>query len=167
MQLRKVEYGSLSLNPFDILNKEWMLLSAGNETDFNTMTISWGALGYIWGAPAATVYVRKSRYTHEFIEKNEVFSLTVLKEGYSEQLNRLGSKSGREIDKMLDTGLNPVFIDGCPTFEQAKLVFICKKKFTNEIFEQGFVYEETLDKFYKGRDMHTMYIGEIIACYER
>lgn len=166
MALRKIVLGDLKLNPFDILNKEWMLLSAGKEKDFNTMTVSWGALGYIWGAPAATAYVRQSRYTRDFIEKYDSFSLTVLKAGYSDQLNRLGSESGREIDKINDSGLTPIILEGCPAFEQARLVFICKKMFSNEIYEDGFLYKETLDKFYSTRDMHTMYIGSITSCYE-
>jgi len=166
MPLKKMDFSELRINPFDVLNKEWMLLSAGVKDDFNTMTVSWGALGFIWGAPAATIYVRHSRYTREFVEKNDYFTLTVLKEGYTNQLDRLGSESGRNIDKMNDSGLTPVFLDGCPTFEEARLVFICKKKFSNEILESGFLFEETLDKFYPSRDMHTMYIGEIVACYE-
>lgn len=166
MSFHKITYSDLKLNPFDVFDKEWMLLSAGSEGDFNTMTVSWGALGFIWGNPAVTAYVRHSRYTHEFIEKNDCFTLSVLRDGYKTQLNRLGSESGRDIDKMGDSGLTPVFVDGCPTFREAKLVLVCKTVFSNEMQEDGFVSKETLDKWYPGRDLHTMYIGEIIACYE-
>ena len=166
MSLNKIAYSELCLNPFDVFDKEWMLLSAGSEGDFNTMTVSWGALGFIWNTPAITAYVRHSRYTHEFIEKNGCFTLSVLRDGYKTQLNRLGSESGRDIDKMKDSGLTPVFVDGCPAFEEARLVFVCKKVFSNEIHEDGFVVKETLDKFYPSRDLHTMYIGEIMACYK-
>ena len=92
-----------------------MLISAGTEDKWNTMTASWGAVGVMWGKPSATCYIRKSRFTKEFVDAGEYFTLTVLKDGNRQALNTLGSKSGRDMDKMHESGLTPVFVEGQPT----------------------------------------------------
>ncbi len=114
-------------NPFDLIGQKWMLISAGTEDKWNTMTASWGAVGVMWGKPSATCYIRKSRFTKEFVDAGEYFTLTVLKDGNRDALNKMGSKSGRDMDKMHDSGLTPVFVEGQPTFEEAELVLICRK----------------------------------------
>ena len=86
---------------FETYDKQWALLTAGSMDKFNTMTISWGGLGTIWGMPVATVYVRTSRYTHDFMDDNEYFTVSFYPEEMKKTLGVLGSKSGREIDKNL------------------------------------------------------------------
>ena len=110
-----------------------MLISAGTEDKWNTMTASWGAVGVMWGKPSATCYIRKSRFTKEFVDAGEYFTLTVLKDGNRQALNTLGSKSGRDMDKMHESGLTPVFVEGQPTFEEAELVLICRKRGVTDI----------------------------------
>ena len=108
--MKEINVSQLTLNPFERLHKQWALLSAGTPEAFNMMTVSWGALGVIWQKPSCTIYVRESRYTKEFIDRNELFTVSFLKEGSREALNLLGSKSGREINKMTESGLTPVFM---------------------------------------------------------
>lgn len=166
MALKKINIAEQSFNPFDLIGKQWMLISAGTVKKWNTMTASWGGVGVIWGKPSATCYIRESRYTKEFVDSSEYFTLTFLKDGCRDVLNRLGTKSGREIDKMHDSGLTPVFVDGQPAFEEASLVLVCRKRCKSAIAPENILQEETLDKWYGDKDYHTMYIGEIVAAYE-
>lgn len=166
MALTKVELSSLALNPFDMIGKQWMLVSAGTEEKWNTMTASWGGLGVIWGAPTATAYIRKSRYTKEFVDAGEYFTLTFLKDGHKDALGVLGAKSGRDMDKMGNSGLTPVFLEGQPAFEEAETVFICRKRFAGDLAREDFLDDVIDGKWYENKDYHVMYLGEIVACYQ-
>ena len=165
MAFTKINIEKQSFNPFDLIGKQWMLISAGTEEKWNTMTASWGGVGVIWGKPSATCYIRQSRYTKEFVDNSEYFTLSFLQDGHRDQLNLLGTKSGRDMDKMHDSGLTPVFVDGQPTFAEAELVVVCRKRFVQDMPKQNFVNQETLDKWYADQNYHTMYIGEIVAAY--
>lgn len=166
MSFTKIDITKDAMHVFDLLAKDWMLISAGTEQKWNTMTASWGALGVIWGKPSVTAYIRHSRYTKEFVDNNEYFTITFLQDGHRDALNVLGSMSGREIDKMHESGLTPVFVDGQPTFEEAKLVLVCRKRCKSEIAPEDLVHQETADKWYSDKNYHTMYIGEIVAAYQ-
>ena len=160
MAFKEVDIKSLNFNPFTKIGSEWMLITAGDESGCNTMTASWGAVGVMWGKPSATCYIRKSRFTKEFVDAGEYFTLTVLKDGNRQALNTLGSKSGRDMDKMHESGLTPVFVEGQPTFEEAELVLICRKRGVTDIAPDDMA-QEVQDKWYGDHDYHTMYIGEI------
>src|SRR5699024_4694037 len=120
MAFTKINIAEQTFNPFELISKQWMLISAGSANSWNTMTASWGGVGVIWGKPSATCYIRHSRYTKEFVDNNEYFTLTFLQDGHRDALNLLGSKSGRDMDKMHDSGLTPIFVDGQPTFAEAE-----------------------------------------------
>lgn len=165
MSLKQIEANTLTFNPFEKLSKQWALVSAGSLDKFNMMTVSWGAVGVIWGKPSATVYIRHSRYTKEFVDAGDTFVLTFLKDGHRDALNTLGSKSGRDMDKMKDSGLTPIEVDGEVMFEEAELVLVCRKRYVQDMPKENFVNQETLDKWYADQNYHTMYIGEIVAAY--
>ena len=165
MSLAKINIAEQTFNPFDLISKQWMLISAGTEEKWNTMTASWGGVGVIWGKPSATCYIRHSRYTKEFVDASEYFTLTFLKDGHRDALNLLGTKSGRDMDKMHGSGLTPVMVDGQPAFAEAELVLVCRKRCKSEIAPEDILQQETLDKWYGDKDYHTMYIGEIVAAY--
>lgn len=166
MSLTKIDITKQAMHVFDLLAKDWMLISAGTEEKWNTMTASWGGVGVIWGKPSVTAYIRHSRYTKEFVDNSEYFTITFLQDGHRDALNTLGSKSGREIDKMHESGLTPVFVEGQPAFEEAKLVLVCRKRCKSEIAPEDILQQETIDKWYGDHDFHTMYIGEIVAAYQ-
>ena len=166
MAFTKINIAEQSFNPFEKIGKQWMLISAGNANSWNTMTASWGGVGIIWGKPSATCYIRHSRYTMEFVDSNEYFTLTFLKDGHRDALNLLGTKSGRDMDKMHDSGLTPIFVDGQPTFAEAELVLVCRKRCKSEIAPEDILHPETIAKNYANRDFHAMYIGEIVAAYQ-
>ena len=91
-------------NPIHLIGREWMLITAGTPQHFNTMTASWGSMGELWFKPVCFCFVRPQRYTHEFMEKYEAFTLSFFKEKYKPQLNFCGSRSGRETDKAKECG---------------------------------------------------------------
>lgn len=167
MAFRKLDLDHFSLNPFSSIGKEWMLLSAGSEENWNTMTVSWGSLGVLWGKNAATCYVRPQRYTHEFMEKEDSFTLSLLKDGHRDALALCGKMSGREGDKAAAAGLTPVFIEGHPTFEEAKLVIVCKKMAKGKFEPELMIDSGILDQYYSMNDYHEIYYGEILGIYTK
>ena len=104
MTFRSVPYDSLSLNPFTKIGKEWALLTAGDENGFNTMTVSWGAMGFMWGKPSVTVYIRPQRYTKEFVDTRDTFTLSFYPAEKKDALSYLGKVSGRDEDKVKKVG---------------------------------------------------------------
>ena len=154
--MKEVSYKDLKFNPFNLLGKEWMLLSAGNEQDgCNTMTISWGHLGCIWGHndPTVVVYIRPNRYTKTFV--------CVMDASFKKQMAYLGSVSGRDENKIEKAGLTKVFAENSVYFKEAKLVLVCKKQYVAELKEDNFVNKEIIEQAYPNKDFHTMYVGKI------
>ena len=157
----------LDQNVFSLIGDQWMLITAGTAEACNTMTASWGGLGVIWGAPAATCYIRPQRYTKEFVDREEYFTLAFFSEDYRKQLSLCGSKSGREVDKVKECGFT-VKTAGCgaPYFEEAELVLVCRKRFAQEM-DPSRIPQEIKEKWYPQKDYHTMYIGEIVEVLKK
>ncbi|MCR5733111.1 MAG: flavin reductase [Lachnospiraceae bacterium] len=146
---------------FKQFDKKWALLTAGTGDSFNTMTISWGGLGTIWNKPVATVYVRESRYTHDFMDSNEYFTVSFYPEQYREVLGVLGSKSGRDMDKMKASGLTAKASGEYVTFKEAEVTLVCKKLFKQRLLTEN-MPKEVADSMYADNDLHDMYIGEVV-----
>ena len=152
----------MDFNPFTKIGKEWALVSAGNAEKSNMMTVSWGGVGVLWGKNVVFLFIRESRYTKEFIDNGETFSLSFFDEKYHEALALCGSKSGRDMDKWQAAGLTPLF-DGTVVYpKEANLVLKCRKLSAMEIPVESFIDADIESKWYGDHDMHTMYIGEII-----
>lgn len=152
-------------NTFSQIGEKWMLITAGNKEKFNTMTASWGMMGILWNKDVATAFVRPQRYTFEFLEKNDYYTLSFFESKYKKQLSYCGRNSGRNVDKIKETGLTPIFDEQAPYFKEASTVFICKKIYGQFISPEGFI-DVDLDKNYENKDYHKMYVGEIIKCLE-
>lgn len=117
----------LEMNPFTKIGKEWALVSAGNKNKYNTMTVSWGGVGVLWGKNVVYIFIRDSRYTKEFLDSGDFFSLSFLGEQYREALSYCGKESGRNGDKFAGSGLNAAFRHDIPYPDEANLVFLCRK----------------------------------------
>ena len=152
----------LNTEIFSQFDKKWALLTAGNKDSFNTMTISWGGLGTLWNKPVATVYVRTSRYTHEFMDSSEYFSISFFPERYRRTLGVLGSKSGREMDKINESGLTPIKVEKTVAFEEAETTIICRKLFKQELAVSN-MPEDVAESLYTDQAPHDMYIGEVVS----
>jgi flavin reductase (DIM6/NTAB) family NADH-FMN oxidoreductase RutF len=165
----KKDLSFLDENVFDILDKEWMLVTAGVKDNFNTMTASWGGFGILWNKPVAIAYVRPQRYTHKYTEDNDIFTLSFFGHGnFREALKFCGSKSGRDFDKPKETGLIPATTPiGAITFQQARLVFECRKLYADDIKPSCFIDSSIDSKVYAAKDYHRFYIAEIVGCYEK
>ncbi|MGF1584963.1 MAG: flavin reductase family protein [Bacteroidales bacterium] len=158
----------LDRNLFSLLDDDWMLITAGSLGYFNTMTASWGGFGILWNKPVAFIFVRPQRHTLGFIENQEYFTLSVFGEEYRDILNICGSVSGRDTDKIAETGLIPVETDNKGVFfKQADLYMECHKIYRDRINSEGFIMKEFDRKHYKDKDHHFMFIGELITCMSR
>ena len=146
---------------FKAFDKNWALLSAGNRDSFNSMTISWGMLGTIWSRPAATVYVRTSRYTHEFMDREDTFTVSFFPESMKDVLRIAGTRSGREIDKMHLQGLELCEDTDDIVYKNAEITLVCKKLFVQRLNAES-IPAEVMASHYPTRDMHDMYIGEVV-----
>ncbi|MBE6935461.1 MAG: flavin reductase family protein [Ruminococcaceae bacterium] len=172
--MKEIALESLQLNPMTMIADDWWLITAGNEErGYNTMTASWGHMGSIWGRPGhgnlptIVVYVRPQRYTKEFVDREELFTLTVFDWEHHKALGYLGTKSGRDEDKVAAVGFTPVFMDGTTGFAEARLTFVCRKLYRAPILEEGFCDREIVDAMYPERDFHDMYVGEILKVYAK
>ena len=160
--MRNIKPQDISKNVFSAVGDQWMLITAGTAEKCNTMTASWGGLGVIWGAPAATCYIRPQRYTKEFVDREEFFTLSFFGEEHRKALQLCGSKSGREVDKVKECGFTVQTAEcGAPYFEEAELVLVCRKRFAQPMDEAN-IPQDVRDKFYPEKDYHTLYIGEIV-----
>lgn len=162
--MKEINYKEMQFNPFNLIGGDWMLVTAGNQqSGCNTMTISWGHLGCLWGHndPTAVIYIRQSRFTKQFVDAEPYFTLSVMDSSFKKQLAYLGSTSGRDEDKITKAGLTPVYADDAVYFKEAKMVLVCRKMYAQEFNKEGFVYQETLDQCYPQGDFHTMYVGKI------
>lgn len=162
MSFNEIDIKSLTFNPFQKIGSQWMLITAGNEEAFNTMTASWGGLGVLWGKNVATAYIRPQRYTKEFVDKNDLFTLSFYGPEYREALNICGSVSGRDCDKAAKAGLTPYFTDGTAAFQEAEMIFVCRKLYKDTMPPENFIAKENDAKWYPNKDYHTMYIAEIV-----
>ena len=145
---------------FSVFDKGWALLTAGDKEKYNTMTVSWGGMGTLWGKPVVTVYVRQSRYTMDFIKNNDYFTLSMFPEEYKKDLGILGSKSGRDGDKVALTSLTPRMLAHGVTFSQASKTFVCRKLYEQKM-DLAAMPEEVLKNCYPDQDVHSVFIGEV------
>lgn len=148
-------------NPFQMIGKDWLLVTAEKNGQCNTMTASWGGVGVMWGKDVAFIVIRPQRYTKEFIDAADTLSLSVLPESFRRTYSYLGSVSGREEDKIAKAGLTVAHEDSTPYFEEANTVLLCRKLFAQPFQPEAFLSEEVMEKWYPEKDYHTLYICEI------
>lgn len=160
-EFKEINISELQKSPYKLFNKDWALLTAGNAESFNTMTVSWGGVGILWNKNVATVYVRRSRYTLEFMDSSEYFSLSFGGDSMRKAMTFCGKNSGRNYDKVKETGLTPLFDCKAPYFSESKLVLICRKLFREEMNEESFIDKSLIDACYSDSDYHVIFVGEI------
>lgn len=164
MELINIPQNGLNVKINDIWYNKWFLLTSGDNTKhFNTMTVAWEFFGIMWNKPVAAVAVRPGRYTYEFIEKNEHFTLSAFNGKYRNDLTLLGTKSGRDGDKISETKLNtiPSSVVSAPSFKEAELIVECKKIYWDDFKPEHFL-DPLIIKNYPEKDYHRIYFGEIL-----
>lgn len=161
MAWKECNIEEMSFNPFTLLGNEWALVTAGTKEKYNTMTVSWGGVGVFWNKNVATIYIRPQRYTKEFVDSNDNFTVSFYNKEYKSALGLCGRVSGRDVDKVKETGLTPVFQEDAPYFEEAKLVLVCRKLYHMDMAKGSFDAPEYDGKIYPEKDYHIMYVAEI------
>ena len=167
MIMKEISPNEIERNISNLLLKDWMLITAGDKSKINTMTIAWGGLGVFCDKDVAFNFVRPQRYTKKFLDTNNTYSLTVFPEQYREKLTYLGRVSGKDEDKISKSGLTVAYDGDTPYFSEAKMVIICKKMCEINLKENNFVQKELCDKLFKANDYHTLYISEIIKVMKK
>ena len=155
-------------NSFQIFDKGWFLLTGGDfyKNSFNGMTVSWGGFGTMWGKPVVTVVVRPQRYTLEFLEREDEFTLCAFGESFKEALTFLGRNSGRAVpDKIAQAGLTPVRSDevAAPSYAEAELVIECRKLYRGELKGKNFFEKSLISECYPAGDFHYFFVAEVKA----
>lgn len=163
---REVKFTEFSKELLEQLQKgAFLTVKSGDRV--NTMTIAWGALGYMWNKPVFTAMVRYSRYTHELMEGAEDYTVSFPLYGQLKKaLGLCGTKSGKEVNKFVECGLTlrdgertktPV-IDGCNLHLECKIVF-------KQPMNESMLAQEIKERSYPQGDYHVLYYGEIIRSY--
>lgn len=160
-EFTEIKPEELSKNPFEIIGTDWMLITAEKNNKVNTMTASWGGFGVMWGKNVAYIVLRPERYTKEFIDNSDNFSLTFLDKSFKKQLSYLGTVSGRDEDKISKANLTIEHSDNTPYFQEGNLIITCKKLYSQNFQPECFITNELDKKWYPEKDYHTMYIAEI------
>ena len=150
---------------FNQFDKKWALLTAGTLENFNTMTVSWGGMGTLWGKPVITVYVRPNRYTYGYMNDNDYFTVSFYPEMYRKDLGILGSLSGRDGDKVVKTCLTPVEVPHGMTFREAEATFVCHKLYAQDM-DGTIIPDQVMAEFYASEPIHRIYIGEVVEVLE-
>lgn len=157
----EIKIDELKENPFKLIGKDWMLVTAKRGDKVNTMTASWGGLGIMWGKDVAYIVVRPQRYTKEFIDNSDTFSLTFFDDQYKKTLGYLGKVSGRDEDKIANSNLTINTLENTPYFEEGKVILICQKLYNQQLDPQCFLENGIDEKWYPEKDYHILYIAEI------
>ena len=164
-----------TINPKDLnenviraIGYEWMLITAGSKSHYNTMTAAWGGIGYLWNLPVSYIFVRPQRFTFEYTEQYDNYSLCFFDKTYKKDLMYCGRNSGRDVNKAKETKLTAIESpNGLISFEEARLIIDCKKIYADDIKELNFLDKSVDQKVYPEKDYHRMYIGEIKSIYKR
>ena len=162
--MKEIKPEEINDNFIKLIGSEWMLVTAGDKSDFNMMTASWGGAGFLWARPVVTIYVRPERYTHEYIEKTNRFTLTFFPATMRKTLALMGSQSCRTYDKMQEPTLSPIELpSGEIAFDEARLILDCEILYKDAMCADKFINKQPLENWYgeaKG-GLHDIYIAEI------
>lgn len=159
--MKEINPYELNENPFKLIGKDWMLITAEKDNRVNMMTASWGQVGIMWNKPVVNIFIRESRFTKSFIDNGDTFTLCVLPEEFRSVMNLCGSKSGRDMDKVKETGLTVEHDGELPYFAESRLVLECRKLYAQPMPEEAFNVKEIYKVCYPTNDLHTQYICEI------
>lgn len=165
--MKQIEPKNLQENVFTMIGKQWLLVCGEKDGKVNAMTASWGGIGVLWNKNVVTVYIRPQRYTKEFIDHADTFSIMVLPEDRRKEMNYMGTVSGRDEDKMQHCNFHVDHILNTPYVTEAAYTIICKKLYVQPMEDTCFIDKEVAHKNYLNKDYHVMYVGEILGIYQK
>jgi flavin reductase (DIM6/NTAB) family NADH-FMN oxidoreductase RutF len=160
-----IKPSELNENAFNLIGKEWMLITAGSKGHYNTMTAAWGAIGVLWHKNVSIIYIRPQRYTYQFVESNDIYTLSFFSDQYKDVYNICGSSCGRDVNKAEKAGITAIETEHeSVAFKEARLILECRKLYHQDLDPSKFI-DENIDSNYAKKDYHRMYIGEILNVY--
>ena len=164
--MEEIKPEELTLKSVDLWKNQWLLLTAGTMEDCNMMTVAWGSIVCMWNRPFAQIVVRPQRYTMEYIERSDCFTLCAFPEKYKQNLLHLGTVSGRDCNKLADTPFTLMASSSVlsPSYEEASLILECRKMYAQNMDPQCFI-TDTASKVYPEKDYHRIYFGEIVKAF--
>lgn len=164
----KTTSADFNCNPFQIIGSDLMLVTASKpDGTVNTMTAGWGAFGTMWGLPAVFTVIRPQRYTKEFVDASEHFSLCFFHSSYKKMFGYLGTVSGRTEDKIREAGLEVAYENGVPYFDQCQIAILATKLYAQPMNEDSFVRSDIARQWYPEEDFHTLYVGRVDTILQR
>lgn len=164
--MKEINIREVKENFVKMIADDWALVSAADGENWNTMTISWGGVGELWGKDVVFAFIRPQRYTREFMDKSDYFTVSFFDEKYKDALKICGTKSGRDCDKTALAGLSAEFDDEAVYPAEAKLVIKCRKIAVQKMDNTGFL-DPSIESNYKSGDYHFIYVGEIEKVLEK
>ena len=165
--MKEISHDHFNENSFNMIGKDWLLITAEKDGRVNTMTASWGGLGIMWNKKVAYIFIRPHRYTKEFVDSADRLSISVLPNSYRKELGYLGRVSGRDEDKISNANLTVKQYEDVPYFDEARLTLICKKLYAQALKEECFIDKGIIDQWYPERDYHIMYVVEVEKILEK
>lgn len=163
---KEISIKDLTATFSSLIGENYALITVGDKNNMNMMTASWGTMGIMWNKNVVNMVVRPSRYTYEYMVNNECFTLNFLEEGNQEIYSFCGTKSGRDYDKVKETGLIPIEVsDSCFAFDKSKYVFVCKKLYSQPMDLNCFNSTKVGNQLYPNNDIHVQFIAEIEKIY--
>lgn len=161
---------------FELFEKQWALVSAGSPEHFNGCTIGWGCMGTVWNKPVVTVFLHPARYTREFLTENDCFTVCFFPESCRKALGIMGSRSGRDGDKVRVAGLTPVAVGDSVGYREASRTFLCRKLYQHRLDKDDLApeiqaYYRVHPKVYPPDEdgewqPHWIFVGEILETVE-
>lgn len=164
MAFKEINIRELKQSAVKMIGDDWALVNSRANGVTNTMTVSWGGMGELWGKDVVFIFIRPQRYTYELLENSDTFSMSFFGGECKKELGFCGKASGRDFNKFEETGLTVTELGGVPCVEQAKVNLVCKKIAFQDMNPQGFL-DESIQGNYSAGDYHRVYVGEIVKAY--
>ena len=146
--MKVIKHENFQENAFEMIGKDWLLITAEKDGKVNTMTASWGGVGVLWNKKVAYIFIRPQRYTKEFVDFSDRLSVCVLPNSYRKELSYLGNVSGKDEDKISNANLKVQKYEDVPYFDEARLTLICRKLYAQDLKEEYFIEKDIIDKWY-------------------
>ena len=156
MNYKEINPIDLNESTFRLIGHDWMLVTAAHNSRVNTMTASWGGFGVLFNKNVAFIFVRPQRFTKEFVDGSDRFSLSFFDKSFKKELSYLGTASGKDEDKISKAGLTTLYLGETPYFEESRLIMICKKLYAQDMTRESFIDVDMRKKHYPEEDYHTL-----------
>jgi flavin reductase (DIM6/NTAB) family NADH-FMN oxidoreductase RutF len=159
-------------NVFKLVGEDFMLITSGTETNYNTMTAGWGGWGVVFNAPATWCVLRANRYTLEYIRNTKTYTLTFFEDEYNGQVLHFGMASGRDSDKMKTHQLTAVTTPlGNIAYKEASLIIECELTQLTTVQPDDFYTDEAKAFIASGyedaKDYHKLVFGKITNVWRK